>query len=82
MIIKREKLAEKEDTLADAFKLFDRNSDGQITADELHYVLSHLGENITKEDIEEMIRTIDDDGDMAINYDEFVKMMMKTQRKK
>ncbi len=82
MIIKREKQAEQEDTLADAFKLFDRNSDGQIMADELHYVLSHLGENITKEEIEEMIRTIDIDGDMAINYDEFVKMMMKTQPKK
>jgi Ca2+-binding EF-hand superfamily protein len=29
-----------------------------------------------------MIKTIDDDGDMAINYEEFVKMMMKTQPKK
>jgi Ca2+-binding EF-hand superfamily protein len=82
MILKREKQAEQEDNLCDAFKLFDRNSDGQITPDELHYVLSHLGENITKDDIEEMIRTIDLDGDMSINYEEFVKMMTKTPTKK
>ncbi len=79
MILKRQKQEEQEDTLQDSFKLFDRNNDGQITADDLYETLSKLGENISKEDIEEMIRTIDIDGDMAINYDEFIKMMMKTQ---
>ena len=78
MVLKREKQHEEEGTFSDAFKLFDRNNDQLITADELHFVLSNLGENITKEDIEEMIRTIDVDGDMAINESEFLKMMMKT----
>jgi Ca2+-binding EF-hand superfamily protein len=77
MILKREKQAEQEDTLSDAFKLFDRDNNGLITPEELFHVLKNLGENITKEDIEDMIRMIDADGDMAINYDEFIKLMMR-----
>lgn len=36
----------------------------------------NLGERLTEEEVEEMIKEADVDGDGQVNYDEFVKMMM------
>ena len=36
----------------------------------------NLGEKLTDEEVDEMIRESDIDGDVQINYEEFVKMMM------
>lgn len=35
-----------------------------------------LGEKLTEEEVDEMIKEADVDGDGQINYEEFVKMMM------
>ena len=36
----------------------------------------NLGEKLTEEEVEEMIREADVDGDGQVNYGEFVKMML------
>jgi len=66
----------KIDELREAFKVFDLNNDGKISADELQLVLSKYGENVTKEDIELIMSTVDLDGNGTIDYDEFRKMML------
>jgi Ca2+-binding EF-hand superfamily protein len=38
--------------------------------------MTNLGEKLTDEDVDEIIRDADLDGDGQINYEEFVKMMM------
>jgi Ca2+-binding EF-hand superfamily protein len=38
--------------------------------------MSNLWQSLSLEEIEEMVREADVDGDGQINYDEFVKMMM------
>lgn len=38
--------------------------------------MTNLGEKLTDEEVDEMIREADVDGDGQINYDEFVDMMM------
>jgi len=62
--------------LRDAFKAFDEDGDGKITAKEIRHVMKRLGEVVSKEDAEKMIAEADIDGDGALSYIEFVKMML------
>ncbi|KAJ2846793.1 hypothetical protein IWW36_004174, partial [Coemansia brasiliensis] len=63
------------DEILEAFRVFDKNNDGVISAEELRQVMNSLGEKLTDAEIEEMIREADVDGDGQINYEEFAKMM-------
>jgi hypothetical protein len=56
--------------------VFDKDGNGFISAAELRHVMTNLGEKLTDEEVDEMIREADIDGDGQINYEEFVKMMM------
>lgn len=42
----------------------------------LRHVMTNLGEKLTDEEVEEMIREADVDGDGQVNYEEFVRMML------
>jgi len=46
------------------------------SAAELRHIMTNLGEKLTDEEVDEMIREADIDGDGQINYEEFVKVMM------
>ncbi|RUS31974.1 calmodulin 1 [Jimgerdemannia flammicorona] len=65
----------EEDDLREAFKVFDTDSNGLINSAELHQVLNSLGEKLTNDEVNEMIREVDLDGDGQINYKEFLKIM-------
>ena len=67
---------DSEEGILEAFKVFDRDGNGFISAAELRHVMTNLGEKLTDEEVDEMIREADIDGDGQINYEEFVKMMM------
>lgn len=66
----------KEDELKEVFKVFDREQNGFISATELKHVLISLGEKLTDEEAEQMIKEADFDGDGKVNYDDFVQTMM------
>jgi calmodulin len=57
-------------------QVFDKDNDGYISAAELRHVLTNIGEKLSDEEVDEMIREADIDGDGQINYEEFVKMMI------
>jgi calmodulin len=61
----------------EAFALFDKNGDGTIEANELYEVMKSINLSATKEEIDDMIREVDTDGDGNISFDEFVVMMQK-----
>ncbi|XP_028548810.1 calmodulin isoform X2 [Dendrobium catenatum] len=65
----------KEDELKEVFKVFDRDQKGFISATELKNVLISLGEKLTDEEAEQMIKEADFDGDGKVNYDDFVQTM-------
>jgi calmodulin len=61
----------------EAFKAFDRDGDGFISAKELKFVMETLGETMTLEEAEEMLKEADSDEDHRINYEEFLRMMIE-----
>ena len=63
------------DELKEAFKVFDKDGSGSISAAELKHVMNNLGEKLTDEEVDEMISEADVDGDGEINFEEFIKMM-------
>jgi calmodulin len=65
-----------EDEILSAFKVFDKDGNGFISAAELRHIMKKLGQKFTDEELDEMIRGADIDGDGQIDYQEFVKMMM------
>jgi len=67
---------DSEEELREAFKVFDKDGNGFISAAELRHVMTNLGEKLSDAEVDEMIREADVDGDGQINYDEFVDMMM------
>ena len=76
MALRKMKDTDSEEELQEAFKVFDKDGNGTISAAELRHVMTNLGEKLTDEEVDEMIREADVDGDGKINYEEFVKMMM------
>ena len=61
--------------IKEAFQLFDKDSNGLISAEELSHVMKNIDGYMTDSEIDEMMRVADSDGDGQINYGEFVKMM-------
>merc|ERR1712090_102680 len=74
------KMAEKDtkEEIIKAFKLFDDDETGQITFSNLRRVAKELGENLTDEELQEMIDEADRDGDGEVNQEEFLRIMKKT----
>ncbi|KAM5159714.1 uncharacterized protein ACOB7L_021586 [Callospermophilus lateralis] len=68
---------EKEEILK-AFKLFDDDDTGRITLSNIRRAAKELGENLTDDELQEMLDEADYDGDGEINEEEFLKMMKKT----
>ena len=50
-----------------AFRVFDKDDNGTIDTAELRQLMKSIGEDLTDEQIEEMIREADQDGDGSID---------------
>ncbi|TKY46576.1 Calmodulin-related protein [Spatholobus suberectus] len=82
LMARKMKDTDSEEELKEAFRVFDKDQNGFISAAELRHVMTNLGEKLTDEEVDEMIREADVDGDGQINYEEFVKVMMAKRKKK
>lgn len=60
---------ESEEELREAFRVFDKDGNGSISAAELRHVMTNLGEKLTDEEVDEMMREADTDGDGQVNYE-------------
>lgn len=61
--------------IRDAFVSFDLDKNGYVGAGELRHVLISIGENVTDEEVDEMINMCDRDGDGQVSFDEFYRMI-------
>lgn len=58
-----------------AFKLFDKNNDGHISVEELGEAMKQAGQEMSVEEIKDMIRAVDRNGNGKVEYSEFEDMM-------
>jgi calmodulin len=77
MMARKVKETDSEEEIRQAFKAFDHDNNGFISATELRHVMTSLGENLTDDEVDEMIREADQDGDRRIDYNEFVQLMLQ-----
>ena len=59
--------------MLDAFRVFDSNGNGYISAADLRHAMTNLGETITDNEFDSILAEIDIDGDGQINYEDFVR---------
>ena len=67
MMARKMKDTDSEEEIREAFKVFDRDNNGFISAAELRHVMTSIGEKLTDDDVDEMIREADQDGDGRID---------------
>jgi len=64
----------------EAFSVFDKDGDGNISAKELGIVMRSLGQNPTEKELDKLVNDADEDGDGTIDFDEFLVMMANMLR--
>ncbi len=62
--------------LVEVFKIFDKDSNGQIDWYDLGVAFKEIGEKVSDEDLKAMIDEHDHDKDRALNFNEFVRMLL------
>lgn len=73
MMARKMKDTDSEEEIREAFRVFDKDGNGFISAAELRHVMTNLGEKLTDEEVDEMIREADIDGDGQVNYEGTLK---------
>nr|CCA13985.1 calcineurin subunit B putative [Albugo laibachii Nc14] len=66
--------------ILEAFNAFDLDHNSYVGAAEIRHVLINIGETPTDEEVDEMIRMVDKDGDGQVSFDEFYSMVTKGKR--
>ncbi|CAJ2635532.1 unnamed protein product [Trifolium pratense] len=61
--------------LREVFKYFDGDGDGKISAYELRSYFGSIGEHMSHEEAERVIRYIDTDADDLLDFNDFIKLM-------
>ncbi|XP_027353282.1 calmodulin-2/4-like isoform X1 [Abrus precatorius] len=79
LMARKMKETEAEEDLKEAFRVFDKDEDGYISPSELRCVMITIGERVTGEELEQMVKEADLDGDGLIDYEEFVRMMLAVE---
>lgn len=67
MMARKMKDTDSEEEIREAFKVFDRDNNGFISAAELRHVMTSIGEKLTDDEVDEMIKEADQDGDGKID---------------
>ncbi|CAN0047180.1 unnamed protein product, partial [Phaeothamnion confervicola] len=64
-----------DDEIWEAFVAFDLDKNSFVGAAEIRHVLVNIGEQVTDEEVDEMIRMVDHDGDGQVSFEEFYGMV-------
>merc|ERR1719430_3045150 len=67
---------DNEEELREAFRAFDRDGQGFISAVELKHVMTSLGEKLKDEEVDELFAEAGIESEGEIDYEDFVTMIM------
>ena len=70
-----QKIIDEDEYLRNLFDTMDRNKNGVISLHELRYIVLHSNEEISEEDIELFMESVDQEKDGFISYNEFLFIM-------
>ena len=63
----------------EAFSVFDKDGSGTVSTSELGEIMSALGQNLSAEELDAIIKEVDADGSGEIDFDEFCECMLKAK---
>ncbi|XP_060605591.1 neo-calmodulin-like [Ruditapes philippinarum] len=75
LIARKLQSVDVEEEILEAFRVFDKDGNGSISKDELRVAIRTLGEKVKEDELDDLMRAADLNGDGQINYSEFVKMI-------
>ncbi|XP_019876703.1 calmodulin-like [Aethina tumida] len=67
---------ESDEELRDALQVLDVNGNGFMLAEELKHLMTNLGEKLTEEEVDTVIKETDINGDGEIDHEEFIAILM------
>ncbi|KAK9247527.1 hypothetical protein V1506DRAFT_532199 [Lipomyces tetrasporus] len=76
MMARKMKDTDSEEEIKEAFRVFDRDNNGYISSTELRHVMTSIGERLSDEEVDLMIKEADTNNDGRIDYNEFVQLML------
>jgi len=69
------RLSNSDEDIKEAFNCFDINNNGYISAQELRFIFNSLQEDVQDDEIDEMIRLADTEGDGQVNWISFYEFI-------
>lgn len=76
MIVRKMRDTDGKEEIMEAFKAFDQDGNGFISASELRGIMLGLGEHLSFEEMDEIIAEADLDGDGEIDANEFARYIL------
>jgi calmodulin len=76
---RRGKGGDNEEQIREAFKVFDKTGSGFIEIAELKHILTTLGEKLTSEEVDGVMKEADADGDGKITLQDFQRVIKSTK---
>lgn len=79
MMARKMRDSDSQAEIFEAFRVFDKDGDGKIDKGELKHVLTSIGEKLTEEEVDEMLREADTNNDGVIDIKEFSNLLVNKQ---
>ncbi|TKC38575.1 hypothetical protein EI555_000831, partial [Monodon monoceros] len=76
LMARKVKGRDAKDQIREAFCIFDKDGNGLMGTAELRHVMTRLGKKPSDQEMDEMIRAADVDGDELVRYEVFVRLLV------